>query len=118
MKHTGLNPFTGKLTKSFPFKKGGDIASTGDLPLQLNANFYHVTGTAQIDRIQITSWDDAELLILYFESAATLKHKKSASQDYGSISLDGSVDYVTSSGDVLAFIKDGNTWEELTRKQA
>jgi len=93
---------------------GGDLASANDLTL-LQANFFNITGTTQINRIASATATD---VILHFASSLTVKHNQASGGGFFPVRLAGAVDFVTATDDMLLITWDVGGWREVGRSRA
>jgi len=88
--------------------KGADIASANALALGGDGNYYHVTGTTQVNTI--TTKQAGTVIWLEFDSTPTVRHQA------GAIVLQGAANWVASAGSVLTLMSEGSgVWREIAR---
>ena len=82
------------------FDKGGDIASGIAITPGTDGNYFHITGTTQIE--SIATLQAGSVVIFEFDGILTVKH------DATSLILQGGTGLTTAAGDVVAFISEGS----------
>ena len=107
MRSTGLIMY-----RSLQEKKGADVASTGNLNLSNDGNTFDITGTTQINTIDVTNWQAGSRVILQFDGSLTVKHLGTGTG--AQIYLTGAADFTTAPGDLLELYYDGTYWREIT----
>ena len=106
---TGLVDFGGRVMGA----KGADAASATTLSLGTGGNYFDVTGTTQINTIEISQWTAGSTATLQFDASVTVKHNTAGSG--ASILLAGAVDFSATADDTLQLAYDGVTWREVSR---
>lgn len=98
-------------------KKGNNIASASTITLGDDGNVFIITGTTTIQLIDSTNWQAGSIIILIFQSAATVKNGAGSSGVNKQILLNGSTDLIGAANNVLQLVFDGTQWQEVSRKQ-
>jgi hypothetical protein len=89
--------------------KGADIASAATLPVPVDGNYAHVTGTVGVTAI--ATLQAGAIVIYAFDAALTITHNATT------LVLESGANYTTGAGDVLAFISEGaGNWRQLPGK--
>ena len=98
------------------WKKGSDISSADAITLGNDGNFFDVTGATTINHILNTNWQDGSVIVLKFTGSLTLTHDSGLEiGDEESLFLQGDVNFITSTNDILTFILTPSGWEEISR---
>lgn len=97
--------------------RGADAASASTLQPDGSGNVYHVTGSTQINLIDISTSNvqSGTFLILIFDAAVTVKHNQAASGNGKPILLAGAADFSATANDTLMLVWDGSSWFEVSR---
>lgn len=96
--------------------KGADVASANDMTLGSDGNFFHITGTTQINGIASSGWQDGSVIILIFDGLSlTVNDAGSPGGGFLPLALNGAVDFSATQNDVLQFVKDSSAWREISR---
>jgi len=93
--------------------KGADVVSANDISLGNDGNFFDITGTTQINTIDVTGWNAGSLIVLQFDASATVKHATAGTG--AQLNLSGSIDFSATAGDTLVLVYDGTVWREVSR---
>lgn len=101
--------------------RGGDVASATTITAPVNANYFHVTGTTQIDFLTTTNWVDGALIHVVFNGAVTVRHNiGSPPANTAPFSLSGGVNAAYTAGTKASYRWDQSggatgVWLEQTR---
>lgn len=106
---TGLVEFGGRINQS----QGTNAASTNDMTLAEDGNYFVVTGNTQINTIDETDWTSGSIIVLHFASNPVVKHNTAGAG--ASLALSGSADFNSTSGDMLVLMYDNVVWREISR---
>lgn len=117
---TGLNNSLGLyLTDTrFQLDRGADITAAGDLVLGNDGNGFVVVGGTTINAINDINWQGGAVVYLVFTETVTVKHDTAGGPNTNPLKLNGSVDFVAESNDLLALWHSGSYWHEIGRKLA
>lgn len=96
--------------------QGDDIASTNNLILDstLNGNTYVITGTTQVNLIEILDWQDGAEITLQFAGILTLSHDATPTGNFAPIILAKGADYTTAPGNTISFKLINGEWFEIS----
>lgn len=103
--------FDGRLLTS----KGTDVASANNLALGSDGNFFHITGTTQINCLTSTSWTNGTEITFVFDGALTLKNAQTCAGSTLPFKLSGSADFSTAADSVLKVVVDSTAIREISR---
>lgn len=92
------------------------VASANNLTLG-NGNRFQITGTTQINLIDITDWQGGSEVTLHFQGAVTVAHNQAASGNFKPIMLSGSANFGATANDQLTLQYDlvDSKWYEKCR---
>lgn len=93
--------------------RGGDVASAATITLG-SGNFFHVTGTTNIDCITTTGWTNGSTVTLEFDGVLTL-NDSTGGCGAGTSNVDLNAVYVTTANDTITLVLDGGSWDEKAR---
>jgi len=97
------------------FGKGADVASGTTITLGADGNYFHITGTTQIDLITSTNWQAGSVVFLKFNESVTVRHNQAPSGAGVAILLAGAANFAATADDTLTLVYDGTTFRELAR---
>lgn len=100
-------------------KQGTDVASANSMTLGTGGNSFEITGTTQINLLNSSNWQNGATVRLMFTSNPTIKNGQATSSTNITMLLNGGVDFVASSNDVLTLmlgeIGGVVAWREVSR---
>lgn len=96
---TGSSYFGGRVLTT----RGSDVASTNNITLPNNGNYWVVNGTTQINLIDNTGWYPGSFFYLSFSGSLTIKNNQSPTGNFSPILITGGDLAVTSSSLVKGF---------------
>lgn len=103
-----------KILNRFNAAKGADVASASTLSLGSDGNFFDITGTTTVNRINPTSWTAGACVTLQFDGALTITHNAGTDTATAvSILLATNTSKTTIAGDVLTLVYDGANFVEV-----
>lgn len=95
--------------------KGADVASAGTLAI-LNGDFFFITGTTNIDYINVGYRPPGATLTLKFGASLTLNHNTgTVPAGAAALFLDGSANVSATANDMIDFKYDGTLWRQRSR---
>lgn len=99
---------------------GANIVSATTLALGDDGNYFHVTGTTQIDNISLSTWRGGMRVVLYFVGAVVLSHNVPGGATKLPMFLATASNTLTVAGARLEFILDkalgsNGAWVEINR---
>lgn len=101
--------------------KGSDVASANNMSLSANGNVFSITGTTQINLIDVGDWLPGSRVVLLFDTSVTVKHNQTASGNFKKILLSGAADFSGTANDSLVLVLEGTPggsgtqWREIAR---
>jgi len=101
--------------------RGGNVTSGTTITAPSNSNYFHVTGTTQIDFMTSTNWSDGALVFIVFDGALTVRHNTaSPPANTAPFSLSGAANVAYGAGAKASFRYDQSggptgVWLEQTR---
>jgi hypothetical protein len=101
----------------FLTSKGTNVASTNNMTLYNDGNYFNITGANTINLINSVGWTSGSEITLYSATAPTIAHNQTASGDYKTILLSDSSDYLLETDAIITLVYDGTYWREKSRSQ-
>ena len=100
--------------------QGADVASANDVALGKDGNVFEITGTTQINRLDIDGWQPGAEVTLLFNASVTVKHGQASGGTNTTILLAGGADFSATVDDMLTLVLCENTatgmaWREKCR---
>jgi len=98
-------------------KQGAVVAAANNLVLGTDGNYFQISGSTQINRIDATSWQGGSVITLKFNATPVVKTNFGNSGVYKEIFLAGTADFSATTRDLLTLqydITDG-CWYEQSR---
>lgn len=100
-------------------RQGSDVASaTAIAPSSTDgADYFQVTGTTQIDRVDNTGWQGGSVITLKFDSNPVVRNNQAASGTERPVILSGAANFSSSASDTLTLRYDSAdaVWYEQSR---
>ena len=93
--------------------QGSNVASAATITLG-DGNFFHITGTTNIDCITTTGWTNGSEITLEFDGVLTV-NDSTGGCGAGTSNVNLSAAYVTTADDTLHLVLDGGSWDERGR---
>mgnify|MGYP001619940409 FL=1 len=93
---------------------GANVASGSTITLGNDGNFFHITGTTNIDYITTTDWTNGSVVILEFDGILTV-NDSTAGAPGGTANIDIGAVYASTANDTLTLVLDGGSWDEVSR---
>lgn len=101
---------TGDITFSaarMHFTYGTATASANNLTPPTNGNFFHVTGTTQINLVDATGFQVGDQIGIIFDGSLTIKNNQAASGANKPIIMPAGADFSATADDILFLMADG-----------
>jgi hypothetical protein len=107
---------TDLMSRAFQFKKGTGTATASDLTIPSDGNLFTISvGTGTLTAIVTSGWQAGSVVILTFSGDVTVKYNTAGGAGTAKILLEGAMDFVFHSPDVLGLQYDGTVWQEIFR---
>lgn len=95
--------------------QGAVVASANNLTLGLDGNQFPISGTTQINLLEVTDWQAGAEVTLLFQGVTTVKHAQVVSGNFKPFELVGARDFITQAKSILTLRYDGTVWQEICR---